>query len=59
MDTGTAVAFAMVALGGALGAMTRYGISRMVDSSAFPMATFIANIIACTLVSFVVFRFAG
>ena len=59
MDTGTAIAFAMVALGSALGAMTRYAIARIVDSSTFPFATFVANIIACTLASFIVFRFAG
>lgn len=43
--------FLYVFLGGGLGAITRYGISRVVQSpgNGFPLATFCANVLSCIL----------
>ena len=43
--------FLFVFIGGGLGAITRYGISRLVQTpvSGFPFATFIANVLSCIL----------
>ena len=41
-----------VALGGAIGAISRYLISEIVDSSEFPSATFIVNTLGCLLIGF-------
>ena len=54
----TIMAFICVACGGALGAVTRYTTIRLVGTS-FPWATFIVNIVGCTLASFIAFRFTG
>lgn len=59
MESGTVFALSMVALGGAIGALVRYGFTKIIDTSEFPWATFVVNLIACTLASFVVFGFAG
>ena len=43
-------AFLFVFFGGGLGALCRYGISRLfVSSNHFPSATFIANVISCII----------
>lgn len=44
----------MVALGGALGAVCRYGISRLPFEANFPIATFITNLIGAFLIGFIV-----
>ena len=49
------VPFAAVAIGGAMGALSRYGVYQAVDST-FPLATFIVNIVGCCLASFLMFR---
>ena len=59
MESGTIFALSMVALGGAIGALVRYGFTKTIDTSEFPWATFAVNLIACTLASFVVFGFTG
>lgn len=54
----TMMAVVMVAIGGAIGAVARYSVYRMVDTE-FPWATFMVNIIGCTLAAFLMFRFGG
>lgn len=39
--------FLLVALGGALGSMARYGIGLAVHSTTFPYATLIVNVVGC------------
>ncbi len=56
METETLTLFLLVALGGAIGAVLRYAVYRTVDTE-FPWATFIVNIIGCTLAAFLMFRF--
>lgn len=46
-----------VALGGALGAMSRFGLDRAIESrssSSFPWATLIVNVSGCLLVGFLI-----
>lgn len=43
----------MVALGGALGAVCRYGISRLPIEANFPIATFITNLIGAFVIGFI------
>lgn len=50
------VPFAAVAIGGALGAVSRFCVYRGVET-AFPWATFIVNIVGCCLASFLMFRY--
>jgi len=46
--------FIWVFLGGGLGAVARYGVSRLVpfSSSGFPYPTLIANVISCIILGF-------
>lgn len=44
----------MVALGGALGAVCRYGISKVPLEANFPIATFITNLIGAFVIGFIV-----
>lgn len=46
--------FVFVALGGAIGAAARYGISLIPIKAEFPFLTFITNIIGAVLIGFVV-----
>ena len=55
----TIMAVLCVAAGGALGAVMRYTTIRLVGTVSFPWATFIVNIIGCTLAAFIAFRFTG
>lgn len=50
------VNFFLVFLGGGLGSICRYGIARLMDNqlNTFPFATFIANILSCILLGFLV-----
>lgn len=41
-----------IGIGGAVGAISRYLISEIVDSSDFPFATFIVNTLGCLLIGF-------
>ncbi len=50
--------FAAVAAGGAIGAVLRFSVYKMVDTE-FPWATFLVNIIGCCLASFLMFRYGG
>ncbi len=45
--------FLFVALGGALGTMGRYAISLIPVKSAFPLQTFVTNIIGAVLIGFI------
>lgn len=56
MDMGSVMPFAAVALGGALGALSRFAIYRTVETD-FPWATFIVNITGCIVASFLMFRY--
>lgn len=43
----------LVGLGGAIGSMARYGVSRIISARyalSFPLATFIINIVGCLLI---------
>ena len=49
--------FLAVALGGAIGAVSRYGVDRAIEarsSSSFPWATLTVNVSGCLLVGFLV-----
>ncbi|MBR9920127.1 MAG: fluoride efflux transporter CrcB [Bacteroidetes bacterium] len=50
------IAWLWVFLGGGLGSMARYGISKIVGNNLpqFPLATMIANILACIVLGFLV-----
>lgn len=50
------VPFLAVAAGGAIGAVLRFSVYRVVDSG-FPWATFIVNILGCCIASFLMFRY--
>ncbi|MCQ2085048.1 MAG: CrcB family protein [archaeon] len=50
---------ALVALGGAVGAILRFSIGQVVDSSQFPWATFIVNIIGAFLLALLTFALPG
>ncbi|MBT8233276.1 MAG: fluoride efflux transporter CrcB [Saprospiraceae bacterium] len=41
-----------VFIGGGLGALSRFGISKIIDNYAFPYATLIANIISCIILGY-------
>ncbi|MBL7682589.1 MAG: fluoride efflux transporter CrcB [Flavipsychrobacter sp.] len=46
-------ALLLVGLGGAIGSMARYGVSRIINArytQSFPLATFIINIVGCLLI---------
>ena len=58
MEWNAVYLFLAVAFGGAIGATLRYAVYRTVDTQ-FPWATFIVNIIGCTLAAFIMFRFSG
>ncbi len=47
-------AFLYVFLGGGLGSICRYGISRLIQANEwhFPTATFVANVISCIILGF-------
>ncbi len=44
--------YLMIALGGGLGALSRYGLSTINIKFAFPLGTFITNIVACFIAGF-------
>jgi len=48
--------FLAVFFGGGLGAMCRYGLARLVSTSAsgFPTATFMANILSCIILGYLI-----
>ena len=50
------VNFFLVFLGGGLGSICRYGIARIITNhlDPFPFATFIANVLSCILLGFLV-----
>lgn len=50
------VPFLAVAAGGAVGAVLRFSVYKVVDTG-FPWATFIVNIVGCILASFLMFRY--
>ncbi|WP_375256245.1 fluoride efflux transporter FluC [Yoonia sp.] len=52
------ISFAMVALGGALGSMTRFGLGLMLFRDGFPVAIMVANVLGSFLMGvFVVWSF--
>lgn len=48
-----------IALGGALGAVSRFGLATLLAGSAFPFATLLANLIGCFLIGLVALPLAG
>lgn len=56
MDMGAVIPFAAVAVGGALGALSRFCVYRAVETD-FPWATFIVNIVGCCVASFLMFKY--
>ena len=46
-------------IGAAIGGMLRFAAGRVIDSSAFPWATFAVNLIACFSAAFIITRFGG
>lgn len=48
------IKFLMIFIGGGLGSMVRFGIAELVSplKSGFPSATFIANVISCCVLGF-------
>jgi len=59
MDVGLAEGILLVAAGGAIGAVLRFSIGLAVDSSHFPWATFIVNVIGAFLLSLITFSYGG
>ena len=55
----TPLSIALVALGGAIGAVLRFTVGQFVDSSQFPWATFIVNITGSFLLALITFSFTG
>lgn len=53
-DQNVMIRFIMVGLGGALGAMARYGISLIPSRTSFPILTLITNILGAILIGFIV-----
>ncbi len=51
------IAALFVALGGAIGALLRFGAYKIIDSSEFPWATLSVNVIGCFLAAFLMFGF--
>lgn len=51
--------FLLVAIGGAVGAMSRYGVSLLLGNILlpFPFATFLINITGSFLIGFILFKF--
>lgn len=49
----------LVAAGGAIGAVLRFSVGQIVDSSQFPYATFTVNIIGSFLLSLLTFAMPG
>lgn len=52
------IPFVAVAAGGAIGAVLRFSVYKVVETD-FPWATFIVNIVGCCLASFLMFRYGG
>ena len=50
------IPFLAVAAGGAIGAVLRFSVYKVVDTS-LPWATFIVNIVGCVLASFLMFKY--
>jgi CrcB protein len=49
--------FVSVAVGGAVGAMSRYGVDRLIEQrveSSFPWSTFVINVSGCVVVGFLI-----
>jgi len=44
--------FIYVFLGGGFGAMSRFGISKIIDNQNFPYATLLANVISCIILGY-------
>lgn len=59
MDVGMAEAVLLVAAGGAIGAVLRFGMGQAVNSNQFPWSTFAVNILGAFLVAFIFFSFSS
>lgn len=59
MDVGLAQGIILVAAGGAIGAVCRFGAGQMIGSEHFPWATFAVNIIGSFLLAALTFGWPG
>ena len=58
MDVSMLEAVALVACGGAVGAVLRFGMGQLVPSGQFPWSTFAVNILGAFLVALIFFSFS-
>lgn len=59
MEPSLLQSFALVAVGGAIGAVLRFGTGQIIDSSQFPWATFTVNIVGSFLLALLTFGWPG
>jgi fluoride exporter len=55
MDWDTTTIVLMIAVGGAIGAVLRYCVGQIVDSTSFPWSTFVVNIVGSFLIALIFF----
>lgn len=55
----TLVNLTLVAIGGAIGAVLRFSVGQVIDSSQFPWATFTVNVIGSFLLALISFSYSG
>ena len=48
-----------VGAGAAIGGIIRFGATKIIDTSAFPWATFAVNLVACFFAAFLAVQFTG
>ena len=58
-ETNMFLAVLLVAIGGAIGALLRFGAYRLIDSQTFPWATLAVNVVGCFLAAFLMFGFGA
>lgn len=49
------IEFALVGIGGAIGAISRYGVGRTIGNTTFPWSVFVVNVLGSTLLGFLLF----
>jgi len=59
MEPALIQSLALVAIGGAAGAVLRFGMGQVIDSSQFPWATFAVNIIGSFSLALLMFGWTG
>ncbi len=59
MQSETLLLILCAGAGAAIGGMIRFTATKVIDTSAFPWATFAVNIVACFIAAFFAVRFGG